>query len=57
MQKGRRVKPHKRLLRWTLCLFGHRGETWWRVERGAERRRLDICTRCGVRVKKGRVTL
>lgn len=49
-------RPHSILRRWTLCLFGHR-EPWFRVERGAPKKRLDVCTRCGVRVKKGRVTL
>lgn len=51
-------RPHSRLRRWTLCLFGHRpGEPWWLVERGAPKKRLDVCTRCGVRVPHGRVAL
>lgn len=50
-------RPHSRLLRWTRCLFGHRpGETWFRVSKGGRPVRLDLCTRCGVRVQKGRLT-
>ena len=47
----------RRLRRWTRCLFGHRpGETWFRVTKGKRPERMDVCTRCGVRVAKGRLT-
>ena len=52
------TRPHSRLRRWTLCLFGHlRGEAWYRVRQGHVRERLDMCSRCGVRVAAGRMTL
>lgn len=43
------ARPHSRLRRWTLCLFGHRpGETWFRVQKGKRPERMGVCTRCGV---------
>jgi hypothetical protein len=48
------MRIHSRLSWLFLCLCGlrHRsGEAWHLVGRGVRRRRISVCTRCGVRRK------